>query len=135
MWEKINKSGFECLNTSDSKEAFNMLKEHAIRFSRVKKPIPNMEFKIMKTDLDKYSYENRIKVISKTGEILISPIEMQIAFKLLLAGKGPDEELTSDKDIEDARFLYKLFREKLNKEEFSILLDKLNVRGKLKWLE
>ncbi|MEX0920620.1 MAG: hypothetical protein WDZ69_03525 [Candidatus Pacearchaeota archaeon] len=135
VWKKIHNSGFECLNTSKPGEAFGMLNEHAIRFSKINEPRPNMEFKVIKTDLDRYSYENRMRVTLKSGELFVSPFEMQIAFKLLLAGEGQDKELASDKDIEDARFLYKLFREKLNKEEFITLLDKLNVREKLKWLE
>ena len=135
LWKKIHENGFECLNTSKVVEGFDMLKEHAIRFAIIGKPIPNIEFKIIKTDIDKYSYEKKIKVVLSHGEIFISPIELQIAYKLFLATDGTDEELLSDKDIEDARHLYKLFNEKINKEELLIFINKLNVKNKLRLLD
>jgi len=45
LWEKLHNKGFECMNTSSSKEAFQMLKTHAIRFFEKGKPTPNIEFK------------------------------------------------------------------------------------------
>lgn len=121
LWKKIEKSGFECLNTSKIDEALDILKESAIRFARKNKPLPNMEFKIMKNDIERYSYENKLKVILKLGEIFISPLEMQIAYKLFLGRKG------NEKDIEDAKHIYNLFLEKINKKELIRLINELNV--------
>jgi len=135
LWEDLEKNNFECINTSNTKEAFGMLKEHAIRFFKKGKPVPNIEFKVIKTDLDKFSFENKIKVILGKIGLLISPLELQIAYKLFLAADGTDEELQSDKDIEDARHLYKLFKEKINKEEFLSFIDKLNVKKRMRFLE
>jgi len=135
IWKKIHENGFECMNTSNHVEAFEMLKEHAIRFFKKGIPTPNIEYKTIKTDLDKYSYENRIKVILNNKELFISPIELQIAYKLFLASDKIDEELQPDKDIEDARHLYKMFKEKINKEEFLIFINKLNVKKRLILLE
>jgi len=135
LWKKLHENGFECINSSNHSEAFKMLKEHAIRFFTKGRPVPNIEFKIIKTDLDEYSYKNKIKVILKKGKIFISPLELQIAYKLFLAADGTEQELKSDKDIEDARHLYSLFKEKINKEEFLIFVDKLNVHKKLRLLE
>lgn len=134
LWQELHNHGFKCINTSKSTEALGLLEEHAIRFFK-KRPVPNIEFKIIKTDLDKYSYENRIKVILKDDLLFISPLELQIAYKLFLAADGTEEELQSDKDIEDARHLYKLFKEKLNKDEFIVFINKLNVGRKFKLLE
>lgn len=134
LWAKINSSGFECINTSICEEAFDMLKNHGIRFFK-KVPVPNIEFKIAKNELDKYSYQNKIKVVMGNNILFISPLELQIAYKLFLAADGIEEELESDKDIEDARHLYKVFKEKINKEELLIFANKLNVAGKLKLLE
>jgi tRNA U34 5-carboxymethylaminomethyl modifying enzyme MnmG/GidA len=106
LWGKIHKNKFECINTSKVKEAFNMLNQFAIRFARKNKPIPNMEFKIIKSDLDDYSFNNKIKVIINKKILFISDLEMQIAYKRYL--------LKSDKDIEDAIHLEELFKEKLN---------------------
>ena len=114
LWRKMDRCGFECINTSKEKEAFDMLKEHAIRFAKIGQPIPNIEFKFIKIEIDRYSYENKIKVVLNQGDIFISPLELQIAYKLFLSADGTDEELKSDKDIEDARHLYKVFNEKIN---------------------
>lgn len=136
LWIKIYKNGFECINTSDFNEAFEMLKEHAIRFFfKNKKPVPNIEFKFIKRDLDEYSFKNKIRVMIKKDILFVSPIELQIAFKLFLASEGRDDEIGSDKDIEDARHLYKIFRDKINKEEMSYFINKLDVGKKLKWLQ
>ncbi len=121
IWRKLYDAGFECLNTAKTREAFDMLKEHAIRFARKNKPLPNMEFKLIKNDLERYSFENKLKVNLKTGSLFISPIEMQIAFKLSLG---------SEKDIEDAKHLYVLFKDKINKEELLSLIEKLEVNDK-----
>jgi len=135
LWKKFEENGFECMNTSSIQESFNMLGEHAIRFFKKGKPIPNIEFKIIKTDLDRYSFENRIKVVINDKVFFISPLELQIAYKLFLAADGTDEELKADKDIEDARHLYKLFKEKINKDEFNEFVSKLEVKKRMRLLE
>jgi len=122
IWERLNENNFECINTSDYLEAFQMLKEHAIRFSEKDKPIPNMEFKIINDEIGKYSFDNQIKVILSRGELAISPIEMQIAYKLDLGKQG------NEKDLEDAKHIYELFKEKLNNPELLKLIDKFNAK-------
>lgn len=126
IWTKIYDGGFWCINTPNPKEAFDMLKEHAIRFSKENVPIPNIEFKIIKNELDKFSYNNKIKVSINSKNLFISPLELQIAYKLFLG---------SEKDLEDARHLYNIFKEKLNKQELNHSIEKLNVMDKMKFLE
>jgi hypothetical protein len=121
VWNRLKTAGFECINTSSPDEAFEMLKDFAIRFSEEGKPIPNIEFKIIKTEIEEYSFDNRIKLQLKNSSIFISPIEMQIAYKLMLGKNG------NKKDIEDAKHLYELFREKIDDNELKILIKKLNV--------
>jgi len=111
IWNRVYDSGFECINTSKFEEAFEMLREHAIRFSRKNKAIPNMEFKIIQDDLGRYSLDKKLKVLLNGGSLFISPLEMQIAYKLFLGKSG------NEKDIEDAKHLYDLFKEKLNNKE------------------
>jgi hypothetical protein len=74
LWEKANEKNLECMNTSNVKEAYNMLNNHAIRFFRKGYPVPNMEFKMIKNDLDKYSYENKIRVIINDKIVFISKL-------------------------------------------------------------
>jgi len=135
LFNDLLNQGYECANTSDSKEAYDMLNSFAIRFFVKGKPEPNIEFKMIKSELDKYSFENRIRVILNGKTLFISPLEIQIPFKLMLAAEGLEEELRVDKDIEDARYLYQLFKDKINKEEFNLFIDKLGVKKKLRLIQ
>jgi len=129
IWDKTMKNGFECLNTSKIDEAYKSMNDHAIRFARKNRPLPNMEFKLIKNDLDKYSFENKLLVRLKHGELFISPIEMQIAYKLFLAKGG------NEKDVEDAKHIYILFNEKINKEELARLVKLLKVEKQLEMIQ
>lgn len=125
LWNKIHSSNFECLNTSNVNEAFKMFDEHAIRFSK-ELPIPNIEFKQIKTDFDKYSFDNKLKVILDNTILYISPLETQIAYKLFLS---------SEKDIEDAKHLHDTFKEKLNKDKLFRFINKFDVKDKFELME
>ncbi len=126
---------YECANTSISKDAFSMLDEHAIRFFKSGAPIPNIEFKIISNDIQKYSFENRIILFLKEKTLFLSPLEVQIAYKLSLVAKGDFEEISSDKDFEDAQHLYNLFKTKLNKEKISYFISYFGVENLWRILE
>jgi hypothetical protein len=68
--------------------------------------------------LDKFAFDNKVKVLLNGGALFISPLELQIAFKLFLG---------SDKDFEDAKHLYSLFINKLDKEKLNFFINKLKV--------
>jgi len=106
LWNELNKA-FECIITTDVNEAYNeyLTKFHALRFSRKNKFIPNIEVKFSKIDLDKWALDNRKMVVLNNHTLFISSLELQISFKLYLG---------SQKDIEDALFLYNLFKEDLD---------------------
>ena len=53
----------------------------AIRFSRKNSPIPNFEIKFPKDELDKAVFTDFIKVVVPKGELIVSSIERNIAFK------------------------------------------------------
>ena len=72
----------------------------------------------IKNDLDKYSYENKIKVILGEKILFISPLELQIAYKLFLAAEGLEKELQSDKDIEMQSIFTLRLRKRLIKNWF-----------------
>lgn len=108
IWEDLHINNFECVNAVKAENAFETLNKNAIRFCIKRKFIPNIELKFIKNDLDRYSFEERIKVLLNEGFLHISPIELQIAYKLFLG---------SEKDIEDAKHMYELFKEKINKEK------------------
>ena len=119
FWSKMEKN-YECLNTSNSLEAYKdyMENHHAIRLARKGTFIPNIEIKFVKNDLDRYSLEHRKHVKLAEGSLYISPIELQIPYKLFLG---------SEKDIEDARFLFKLFKDNLDNLMLKMFLTKLKI--------
>lgn len=125
IWSALQQSGFWCLN-ADFDEAFDLLENSmAPRFARKDEAVPNIEVKFAKEDLDIYSLENGIKVLLNGSEIYIGPFELNIAFKLFLG---------SDKDIEDAKFLYDLFADKLDQKKLKFFISQLKVEEKAKFL-
>jgi hypothetical protein len=106
LWEEIGKR-FECLNTRSPKKAYAayLLEGGAIRFSKKGSAIPNIEFKFPKVELDEWTLDNRKKIVLNGNKLFISPLELQIPFKLFLG---------SGKDIEDARHLYRLFEKEID---------------------
>ncbi len=119
LWNEFSKE-LECLNAANVDAAYNEYLENdtAIRFAWKKCFMPNVEIKWIKKDLDWLSLNNRIKVTVNNNILRISPIELQIAFKLYLG---------SDKDLEDARYMYNMFKEKLNRMLLEELCRKLNI--------
>ncbi|MDE1767017.1 MAG: hypothetical protein KGI27_12220 [Thaumarchaeota archaeon] len=123
LWEELS-NDFKCITTGNAKNAYDnyLVKHHAVRFSRKGTFIPNMELKFPKMDLDNWAIENAKNVILNGNDaIKISPIELQIPYKLFLG---------SEKDIEDAKYLYKLFDGKLDKTMFKYFLKNLDKEDK-----
>ena len=85
-----------------------------------------MEIKFPKVELDIWSLKNKQKVILNSHTLFISPIELQIAYKIFLGSEK------GDKDLEDAKFLYNLFKEHLNASLFEEFLRKLNIEAMFK---
>ncbi|MAG47582.1 hypothetical protein CL617_03175 [archaeon] len=108
LWKELE-NNFECINTTGEKSAYNdyLIKNTALRFSEKGKIIPNVEIKFSREDLDHWTLQYRKQVLLNKKLLYISPIELQISFKLFLG---------SQKDIEDAKFLYNLFKNNINLE-------------------
>ncbi|MDP2749353.1 MAG: hypothetical protein Q8O89_00800 [Nanoarchaeota archaeon] len=119
LWTELDKK-FECIITSDVKEAYEeyLAQKHAIRFSRKGEYIPNMEIKFPKVELDFWAMGNKKEVLMNENKLYVSPIELQIPFKL---------HLGTEKDIEDARYLYAIFKEKMDTELLNQFNRKLNI--------
>jgi hypothetical protein len=107
LWNEIQKE-FECLNTSSPKEAYEefLLEQTSIRFAYPGEFIPNMEIKFPKKEFERETLDNKIIVKSEKYSFNISNLEKQIAFKLFLG---------SEKDLEDARHLWNIFKDYLDK--------------------
>ena len=78
LWEELSKK-FECINASDFKSAYEdyLLKGTAIRFSKSKSYIPNMEVKFPKNELDEWTIKNKRKVILNREMLFISPLAIK----------------------------------------------------------
>ncbi|HJZ18693.1 MAG TPA: hypothetical protein VJ208_01150 [Candidatus Nanoarchaeia archaeon] len=134
MFNSLINRGYECANTSNPRDAYEMLDEHAIRFFK-ETPVPNIEFKKITNDIQEEAFENKIKVILKEKVLLISPLELQIAYKLYLMAGGNFEEISSDKDFEDAKHIYETFKEKINKDKLHKYVKLFKVEDKFNILK
>ncbi len=109
------------LNAENPGELYGMLQEGlGVRIATKDTVIPNIELKFIKSDLDKISLRDHMMVKAGKDNINISPLELQIAFKLYLG---------SDKDIEDAVYLYDIFLKYLDKVKLKQYMSVLNVKG------
>jgi len=109
------------LNAENPGELFGMLHDGlAVRIAAKDTVIPNIEIKFVKNDLDRISLREHLVVNTGKNSINISPLELQIPFKLYLG---------SDKDIEDAVYLYDIFLKYLDKVKLKQYMSILKVKG------
>jgi len=92
---------------------FDIKEGLSIRFSRKKTFVPNLEVKFPKRDIDKETFQDFIKVVLVEGQLKISSLERQIAFKKYY--------LKSEKDKEDALHIEELFKDSLDYEKINKL--------------
>ncbi|MCE4606771.1 MAG: hypothetical protein F7B59_05515 [Desulfurococcales archaeon] len=126
LCEKARETGFTVMQGDiPSDEAVKTLyyrylaQGYSIRFMYKDMILPNVEAKLASTNLHKYALTHSIiVVINNESMIRISPLELQIAYKLYLG---------SDKDIGDAVFLYTLFKEAINNDGLDVWCRKLRV--------
>ncbi len=98
LLKEIKQNDFYCLNTEEDKEAYEYIRDRiAVRFAKKKTVIPNIELKFTKNKIDDITVNNTITVKLNKEEVIISHLELQIAFKEVV--------LKSPKDIEDARHI------------------------------
>ena len=80
--------------------------------------IPNVELWFAKNDFERTVLEDPLSARIGGREIAISPIELQIAYKLFL---------TAEKDFEDALHLYQVFEEQLDEDRLQTYVTELEV--------
>ena len=122
LWTELY-TKFECILVDTPKIAYDdylKLKDR-LRFAKADTFIPNMEVKTPSTDIENWVLTNSIEVNLNKNKLFISSFELQIAYKLYLG---------SEKDIEDARYLYKLFSDRLDQNKLSEFINLLEVKNK-----
>lgn len=107
----LDAEGFECIQSSNPETIYDSYLKtgDSVRYVRKGVLVPEMELKLAKDELDDYQLLTR-KQFALTGlDIYFSSIEMNIAFK--------EELLKSDKDLEDAAHLRKVYEGKISEAE------------------
>lgn len=122
LWRELEKD-FECVITENCNNAYQeyLAEGYSMRFSEKGKFVPNMEIKFPKTEIDQFTLDNKLKVLLNNNLLFISKIEVQIPFKLFLG---------SEKDLEDAKYLYEIFKDKLDINLLKEFNRKLNIEDK-----
>jgi len=122
FYKELIKDNYYFLNPEDENGLYEMLLENlGIRAAKKDTIIPNIEMKYVKDDIDCFTLEKRVKlIVNKKYNFFISPIEVEIPYKLYLG---------SEKDIEDALYLWEMFRNYIDKKRFQKFLKKLDVSG------
>ena len=127
LYQDLTRKRYYFLNPEDVHGLHEMLEEGlGVRIAKEDTIIPNIELKVVKDDFDKYSINNRLKIIIGENHLFISPIELQIPYKLYLG---------SDRDIEDAVYLWDIFEEKMDKPLLKTFMKALKVKGNLYGIE
>lgn len=107
FFKELETAGYWSINAPSEKTNYELLKSrHSMRIARKGELVPNIELKFAKDELDGISLNGALAVILKKGTIRISPLELQIAYKEKILG--------SDKDAEDAKHLFEVFKGSLD---------------------
>ena len=122
FYNDLIKDNYYFLNPEDENGLYEMLIDKlGIRAAKKDTIIPNIEMKFVKDDIDNFTLKNHVNVmLNKKFNFFISPIEIEIPYKLYLG---------SEKDIEDALYLWDIFQRKLDKEVMNRFMNELNVSG------
>lgn len=114
-------AGYEFLNAEDASGLHEMLtRKMGVRVAKREQFIPNIELKFFKDTVDRTVFDNRLEVTLPGARFFISPIEIQIAYKI---------HLGSPKDIEDALFLFEIFRKHLDAVQLKEQMKAFRVSG------
>jgi len=110
LHKDLLESDFICIQSPDEKEIFNYLNESLdVRYTMKDQPIPEIELKFEKDELDDYQFQTKEKLPLTGLDIWYSSVNMNIAFK--------EEMLKSPKDTEDAKHLRLVYKDKVDEEE------------------
>lgn len=107
LYLDLKEKGYWCLNTKSVDEMYEYLQEgSAIRFARENEIIPNFEVKRAMKAMDREALNDVLLVKTKKGDLRISSLERQIAFKR--------HYLKSEKDLEDAAHIEGIFKNSID---------------------
>jgi hypothetical protein len=121
LYNELRGKGYYFVNPGGPSELYRMLDAGLrVRVTVEGTVIPNFELKFAESELDEYSLDNRVAVVFDDERVYVPPIELQIAYKLYLG---------SEKDIEDAVYLWEVFKEHLDLRLLRKFMEILGVKG------
>jgi hypothetical protein len=112
LHEALASGGFECIQSDNPEEIFDYLIDRtSVRYTLNGKPVPEMELKFAKDELDRYQIKTRQQLPLTGLQVWFSSINMNIAFK--------EHYLKSPKDMEDAKHLRTVYSEMVDEKEIA----------------
>lgn len=114
LYDDLKDSRYWCLNGESADEIYSYLQEGlSIRFADEGETIPNFEVKFSKKKSALMAFADALTVQIGEDKVKLSSLERQIAYKRYY--------LKSDKDLEDAAYIEKLFKEHINPSKVKLL--------------
>ncbi len=114
LYQDLKEAGYWCLNGENTDEIYSYIQEGlSIRFADEGETIPNFEVKFAKKKSALMAFADSLTVVMEEGKVKLSSLERQIAYKRYY--------LKSDKDLEDAAYIEKLFKEHINHGKVKLL--------------
>ncbi len=111
-------AGFECLYPLKIEDIYeHLVRNLNARYSWKGVELPNMEVKFAKDSLDDGQFEKRGKIEFTGVDVFFPKIEESIAFK--------EEYLRSNKDMEDAKHLRLIYKDKLDEDYINKFKEKI----------
>lgn len=124
LHEDLVKNNFVCVQSDDVEDLFSTYLSKGISIRYVWKSDghfpPEMEVKFAKDELDEEQIRNRVKLPLTGLDVYFSTIEFNIAFK--------EELLKTEKDMEDARHLRIIYKEKIDENEIKRIKEEIKNR-------
>ncbi len=112
LHQELTKEEFVCMQSASHDEIYRYLRDNlAVRYTLKNQPLPEMEIKFAKDELDELQLRTRTKLPLTGLDVWFSSIDMNIAFK--------EELLKSEKDLKDAEHLRKVYAEQVNEGEIT----------------
>ncbi|MBI2176410.1 hypothetical protein HYU40_03640 [Candidatus Woesearchaeota archaeon] len=114
LYQDLKEAGYWCLNGEKIDELYSYLQEGlSVRFADEGTTVPNFEVKFAKKKSALMAFADPLTIVLNEGNIKLSSLERQIAYKRYY--------LKSDKDLEDASYIEKLFKGQINLAKVKLL--------------
>lgn len=114
LYHDLREASYWCLNAENTDEIYSYLEEGlSVRFADEGATVPNFEVKFAKKKSALMAFSDYLTVIMANDKVKLSSLERQIAYKRYY--------LKSDKDLEDADYIEKLFKEHINVSKVKLL--------------